>query len=330
MHATIYKKHYAIIKRKKGGGQLDIKQMKYFIEIVRQGGMTRAAETLYIAQPTISKAIKELESEIGEPLFDRTRRQLLLTDVGEVFYHKAVEILKLYESLPNETSSLLGLEKGYISIGISALMDMERLVQVLGQFHQQYPNVVFNLDENGGKTIENQVRNNDIHLGLTSLPVDSKLFDSFPLYKGEFQVVMHHTHPLAQKENVTFKDLKDEDFIMFNEDFYINDKIIALTRQAGFVPHIVSKISQWQFIEHLITAKMGISILPDNIVRIISRNPEIRVLSIDDSTVDWTMGVIWRKDVYLNHATQTFLDYLNIQLPLTTVHENHSIDKSND
>ncbi|WP_447560535.1 LysR substrate-binding domain-containing protein, partial [Staphylococcus aureus] len=92
----------------------------------------------------------------------------------------------------------------------------------------------------------------------------------------------------------------------------------------------VSKISQWQFIEHLITAKMGISILPDNIVRIISRNPEIRVLSIDDSTVDWTMGVIWRKDVYLNHATQTFLDYLNIQLPLTTVPENHSIDKSND
>lgn len=75
---------------------------------------------------------------------------------------------------------------------------------------------------------------------------------------------------------------------------------------------------------------MGISILPDNIVRIISRNPEIRVLSIDDSTVDWTMGVIWRKDVYLNHATQTFLDYLNIQLPLTTVPENHSIDKSND
>nr|WP_244969405.1 LysR family transcriptional regulator [Staphylococcus coagulans] len=255
--------------------------MKYFVEVVRQGGITRAAETLYIAQPTMSKAIKELESEIGQPLFDRTRRQLLLTDVGEVFYHKAVEIIKLYESFPNEISSLLGLEKGYIS----ALIDMERLVQVLAQFHQQYPNVVFNLDENGGKTIENQVRNNEIHLGLTSLPVDSKMFDSFPLYSEEFKVVMHHTHPLAQQQTVAFKALNDEDFIMFNEDFYINDKIIALTRQAGFVPYIVSKISQWQFIEHLITAKMGISILPNNIVRLISENPEIRVLSIEDSTV---------------------------------------------
>lgn len=65
--------------------------MKYFIEIVRQGGMTRAAETLYIAQPTISKAIKELESEIGEPLFDRTRRQLLLTDVGKCFTIKRLK-----------------------------------------------------------------------------------------------------------------------------------------------------------------------------------------------------------------------------------------------
>ncbi len=267
------------------GYRLDIKQMKYFVEVVRQEGMTRAAETLYIAQPTMSKAIKELESEIGQPLFDRTRRQLLLTDVGEVFYHKAVEIIKLYESLPNEISSLLGLEKGYISIGISALIDMERLVQVLAQFHQQYPNVVFNLDENGGKTIENQVRNNEIHLGLTSLPVDSKMFDSFPLYSEEFKVIMHHTHPLAQQQTVAFKALKDKDFIMFNEDFYINDKIIALTRQAGFVTHIVSKISQWQFIEHLITAKMGISILPNNIVRLISENPEIRVLSIEDNTV---------------------------------------------
>lgn len=286
--------------------------MTYFVEIVKQGGMTRAAEALYIAQPTISKAIKELEHELGNALFDRSKRQLTLTDVGEVFYEKSLEILNLYGNLPNEISSVLGVEQGHITIGLSAIMDMERFSRVLGTFHQKYPSVTFNLIENGGKTIETQIRKGDINIGVTSLPVDNMQFDSFPLYSEKFQVVAHSSHPLAQQQTVEISALKDEDFILFNEDFYLNDKIIAAARKVGFVPNIVSKISQWHFIEHLLSAKMGISILPENIVNIISQNQNISVLHLSDAELQWEMGVIWKKDVYLNHATQTFLDYLNI------------------
>lgn len=291
---------------------MDIKQMTYFVEIVKQGGMTRAAEALYIAQPTISKAIKELEHELGNALFDRSKRQLTLTDVGEVFYEKSLEILNLYGNLPNEISSVLGVEQGHITIGLSAIMDMERFSRVLGTFHQKYPSVTFNLIENGGKTIETQIRKGDINIGVTSLPVDNMQFDSFPLYSEKFQVVAHSSHPLAQQQTVEISALKDEDFILFNEDFYLNDKIIAAARKVGFVPNIVSKISQWHFIEHLLSAKMGISILPENIANIISQNQNISVLQLSDAELQWEMGVIWKKDVYLNHATQTFLDYLNI------------------
>ncbi|REH86985.1 cidABC operon transcriptional activator CidR [Staphylococcus felis] len=291
---------------------MDIKQMTYFVEIVKQGGMTRAAEALYIAQPTISKAIKELEHELGNALFDRSKRQLTLTDVGEVFYEKSLEILNLYGNLPNEISSVLGVEQGHITIGLSAIMDMERFSRVLGTFHQKYPSVTFNLIENGGKTIETQIRKGDINIGVTSLPVDNMQFDAFPLYSEKFQVVAHSSHPLAQQQTVEISALKDEDFILFNEDFYLNDKIIAAARKVGFVPNIVSKISQWHFIEHLLSAKMGISILPENIVNIISQNQNISVLQLSDAELQWEMGVIWKKDVYLNHATQTFLDYLNI------------------
>lgn len=286
--------------------------MTYFVEIVKQGGMTRAAEALYIAQSTISKAIKELEHELGNALFDRSKRQLTLTDVGEVFYEKSLEILNLYGNLPNEISSVLGVEQGHITIGLSAIMDMERFSRVLGTFHQKYPSVTFNLIENGGKTIETQIRKGDINIGVTSLPVDNMQFDSFPLYSEKFQVVAHSSHPLAQQQTVEISALKDEDFILFNEDFYLNDKIIAAARKVGFVPNIVSKISQWHFIEHLLSAKMGISILPENIVNIISQNQNISVLQLSDAELQWEMGVIWKKDVYLNHATQTFLDYLNI------------------
>ncbi|UXR78188.1 MULTISPECIES: LysR family transcriptional regulator [unclassified Staphylococcus] len=296
---------------------MDIKQMTYFVEVVKQGGMTRAAETLYIAQPTISKAIKELETELGEPLFDRTKRQLSLTDVGRVFFDKASEILLLYENLPSAIQSILGVETGHISIALSAIMDMPRFTEVLGLFHQRYPNVTFNLVENGGKTIEAKVFNGDINLGVTSLPVDSTRFDAFPLYAERFQVVVHRSHRLAQREIVSLTDLQNEDFILFNEDFYLNDRIIAATRKAGFVPNIVSRISQWHFIEHLLIAKMGISILPETICRIIHQNDEVRVIQLQDEMLHWEMGVIWKKGTPLNHAAKTFLDYLNIHLPLT-------------
>ena len=296
---------------------MDIKQMTYFVEVVKQGGMTRAAQTLYIAQPTISKAIKELEAELGEPLFDRTKRQLSLTDVGRVFYDKAAEILLLYRNLPNEIQSIVGVETGHITIGLSAIMDMARFTEVLGLFHQEYPNVTFSLIENGGKTIEAQIHNGDINLGVTSLPVDSTRFDAFPLYEERFEVIMHRSHRLAHKEKISLLELQNEDFILFNEDFYLNDRIIEASRKAGFVPNIVSRISQWHFIEHLLTAKMGISILPETIGRIIRQNEDIRVIELQDETLHWEMGVIWKKDTPLNHATETFLDYVNIHLPLT-------------
>lgn len=72
---------------------VDIKHMKYFIEVVKQGGMTNASKSLYIAQPTISKAIKDIENEMGTPLFDRSKRHLILTDAGQIFFMRKVKKL---------------------------------------------------------------------------------------------------------------------------------------------------------------------------------------------------------------------------------------------
>src|SRR5699024_8907247 len=150
---------------------MDIKHMKYFVEVVNQHGMTNASKSLYIAQPTISKAIKDIEKELDMPLFDRSKRQLVLTDAGSVFYHKTKEI-----------NSLLGLETGHISIGLSAVMNMNKFIHILVEFHQQYPNVTYNLVENGGKMIEHQLINDEIDIGITTLPVDQSIFHSLPLY----------------------------------------------------------------------------------------------------------------------------------------------------
>ncbi|MDG0822814.1 MAG: LysR substrate-binding domain-containing protein [Staphylococcus equorum] len=291
---------------------MDIKQMKYFVEVVNQNSMTNASKSLYIAQPTISKAIKDLEKELNMTLFDRSKRQLALTDAGRVFYQKSKEILTLYNDLPREVNSLLGLETGHISIGLSAVMNMNKFIHILGEFHQKYPNVTYNLVENGGKMIETQLIKDELDIGITTIPVDQSIFHSVLLYEEELKLVLNKEHRLANYEQVDMSMLKDEDFILFNEDFYLNDKIIESAKNSGFVPNTISKISQWNFIENLLSAHLGVSILPENIVNLLDGN--FKSIKIDDPAMRWELGVIWKRDKYLSHATKKWIEFMKQRL----------------
>lgn len=291
---------------------MDIKHMKYFVEVVDQKGMTNASKSLYIAQPTISKAIKDLEKELNMTFFDRSKRQLVLTDAGKVFYKKCKEILTLYKDLPKEINSLLGLETGHISIGLSAVMNMNKFIHILGEFHQEYPNVTYNLVEKGGKMIETQLINDEIDIGITTIPVDQDIFHSIPLYQEDLKLVVNKEHRLADREQINMAMLKDEDFILFNEDFYLNDKIIEAAKNAGYVPKTISKISQWNFIENLLSAHLGVSILPENIVNLLDGN--FKNITIDDPGMRWELGVIWKRDKYLSHATRKWIEFMKERL----------------
>ncbi|WP_436854388.1 cidABC operon transcriptional activator CidR [Staphylococcus caeli] len=291
---------------------MDIKHMKYFVAVVDQNGMTNASKHLYIAQPTISKAIKDLEDTLNMPLFDRSKRQLVLTDAGSVFYRKCKEILTLYNDLPKEINSLLGLETGHISIGLSAVMNMNKFIQILGEFHQKYPNVTYNLVENGGKIIETQLINDEIDIGITTLPVDQTIFHSITLYQEDLKLVLNKEHHLANIEKIDMSMLKDEDFILFNEDFYLNDKIIEAAKNAGYLPNTVSKISQWNFIENLLNAHLGVSILPENIVNLLDSHFVHKKL--EDPGMRWELGVVWKRDKYLSHATRQWIDFMKQRL----------------
>lgn len=286
--------------------------MKYFVEVVKQGGMTNASKSLYIAQPTISKAIKDIEAEMAVPLFDRSKRNLVLTDAGKIFFNKCKEIISLYDNLPTEINSLYGLETGHINISMSAVMSMRKFIGILGDFHQLYPNITYNLIESGGKTIENLILNDEVDIGVTTLPVDHHLFESISLNKEDLRVVLHREHPLAYKTKIKMEELAEENFILFNEDFYLNDKIIENAKNAGFVPNMASQISQWNVIENLIINKLGITILPATISELL--NDDVKMIQLENANTEWELGVVWKKDKRLSHATNKWIEFLKEKL----------------
>ena len=286
--------------------------MKYFVEVVKQGGMTKASKSLYIAQPTISKAIKDIEAEMAVPLFDRSKRNLVLTDAGKIFFNKCKEIISLYDNLPTEINSLYGLETGHINISMSAVMSMRKFIGVLGDFHQLYPNITYNLIESGGKTTENLILNDEVDIGVTTLPVDHHLFESISLNKEDLRVVLYREHPLAYKTKIKMEELAEENFILFNEDFYLNDKIIENAKNAGVVPNMASQISQWNVIENLIINKLGITILPATISELL--NDDVKMIQLENANTEWELGVVWKKDKRLSHATNKWIEFLKEKL----------------
>lgn len=130
---------------------MDIRHLQYFLEVARQQSFTKAAEVLYITQPTISKTVKSLEEELGITLLDRYGKKVELTDAGHVFFRQALEIEKSFRSLSSELDDLMNLKKGHLRIGLPPMVGSSFFPMIIGEFHKAYPQVTIQLFEDGAK-----------------------------------------------------------------------------------------------------------------------------------------------------------------------------------
>lgn len=293
---------------------MEIKQIKYFVEVVRQGGMTQASEHLYIAQSTISKAIKNIENEYDITLFDRSQKQIKLTDIGQTFYDNSLEFLALFEKLSLEMNDVVNVQKGHIKIGLSPMMNVQMFTNALNQFHKLYPNVTYEVIEGGGKIVENLTANDDVDIGITTLPVDHSLFHSVSLYNEELLLVVSNDHHLSDMEKVDLAELKNEEFVLFHDDYYLKDQIIENCKRIGFYPKTVANISQISFIANMIQQGIGISIVPESLVRLMGDN--VTSIQLENVELSWHLGTIWRKDAYLNYVTRQWIDFISTLQPV--------------
>ncbi|RIL51143.1 LysR family transcriptional regulator [Staphylococcus equorum] len=287
---------------------MELRHMQYFVEVVKQKSMTKAAAKLFITQPTISNTIRLLEKELEVTLFNRYKNQIYLTDAGEAFFFQCKEMLKMYENIPNELSNLLELKSGHLKIGIPTIINIRRLIKLISQFHDSYPNVTFQLFENGSKKIENDIYYGDLDMGITVLPTNHKIFSTFTFLEEKLKLVVHKDHPLSDKDTIDIEDLEHQEFILFNSDFYLNDKIKNTCRNYGFNPNIIFETTQWSFIEEMLINNMGICILPEGILDLLDKY--LKAISINEPSMKWELAIIWRKDIIVDSLTKNWIKFI--------------------
>ncbi|OWY39862.1 LysR family transcriptional regulator [Xenophilus sp. AP218F] len=285
---------------------MDIRALRYFVELVKRHSFTKAAEALFVTQPTISKMVKQLEEELGMPLILRDGRSFHLTDAGRVTYERGMDVLSAMNQLKHELSDLAGLSSGELVVGLPPMVGVAFFAPVVSHFRQRYPNIELKMVEDGALAIENSVKSGELEIGVAVLPVDGQLFDQYSVVRDPLCLVAPAGSRWRGLGVVQLSDIADEPIVLYPEDFTLAHRVADAFRELGKAPNIVGRSAHWDFIVELVGARLGVTLLPLSIVERLDRQA-YDVIPIYHPKLVWHLALIWQRGGYLSHAARAWL-----------------------
>ena len=194
---------------------MEIRVLRYFLTVVREESITKAAEVLHITQPTLSRQLAQMEEEIGVKLFDRGTRKIKLTNEGILLRRRAEEILQLVDKTEKELVEQEEQVEGKISIGCGEIASVQLLPELFRNFHQKHPRVTFDIFTATADLVKEQMDKGLLDLGLLLEPIDMEKYDFIRMdMKEKWVVLMPPNDPLAEKEFITASDLSELPLIL--------------------------------------------------------------------------------------------------------------------
>ena len=283
---------------------MELRTLRAFVEVVRQGGFTQAGKKVFATQSTISKAIKQLEDEIGVPLLDRVGHRSRPTAAGEIVYQRAIRMLTERDDLIAELDELRGLKRGTLKLGLPPVGSSTLFAPLFAVYRNRYPGVEIRLVEHGSDRLEELVGSGEIELAGSLLPV-SEDFQWQEVRREPLTVLVSANHELARRRTLNLPALRNLPFILFESGFVLNRIILDACGRHGFEPAIVGRSSQIDFIVELAAAGLGIAFLPRMIAEQ-RKHPSVKRIPLSEPGTDWHMAMIWRRGGFLSHAAKAW------------------------
>lgn len=287
---------------------MDLLQLKYFQVVAQLEHMTRAAERLSLAQPSLSQSIAKLEEELGVPLFDRQGRRIHLNQFGRVFLKRVERIFLELDEGKREVADLAGLEQGAIALAVAST---QPLPELLSGFLARYPRVRFRLfQQHSLATVVQQLERGEIDLCISSPPIERPGITWVPLLKEEIFLLVPAGHPLAGRGSIRLIEAAHEPFIGLKPGHGLRDLMDELCNRAGFVPNVAFEGDETATIRGLVTAGLGVTFLA---AQTLSRWPveqPMVPLRIEEPVCQRTIGLAWVEDRYFSEAARRFQQFV--------------------
>lgn len=274
------------------------------MKVVELGSLTKAADVMGFTQSAVSHTINSLEEEFGFLLLTRSRSGVKLTVNGEQMLKTIREILKWNEHLEQEIASIHGIEIGTIHIGTFTSVSVHWLPGIIKDFQQDYPNIDFIIMEGNYRQIEDWIVEGKIDCGFLSLPTRD-MFDVIPLQKDQMLAILPADHPLSTQSVLTLSQLEKEPFIMPSKGS--DDDINRVLEKALIKPDIKFKVGDDYAIMAMVEKGLGISILPELVLRGQQRN--IRIIELEKPRYR-SLGIAVNSMRHISPAVRRFLNYV--------------------
>ncbi|MCM3240848.1 LysR family transcriptional regulator [Heyndrickxia oleronia] len=274
---------------------MELRQIIYFIEVAKREHVTRAAETLHVAQSAISRQIALLESELGTPLFEREGRNVKLTHMGKVFLEHAERIVIEMDKAKERVEEFLNPEKGVIHLGFSSSLSVHTFTRVFTQFREEHPNLHFQLLQGTKKYLMQKIEKGDIDIAfIAPVVTDHPIVKGDTFFTEKLLLLLPENHYLCSEPIVRIGQLAGERFVTFRSDSSIRRTIDKACNQAGFEPIIAFEGEDMDTIKGLVSAGLGIGILPE-LAFSYNLPKDVRTVEIEDPAFIRSVGVITPK-----------------------------------
>lgn len=283
---------------------MDLLSLRYFQVVARREHITNAAEELRVAQPSVSRTISRLETELGVPLFDRRGRRVRLNRYGTAFLRRVDRALGELADARRELADAAELDPGCLAISSETLLT---LAGPLATFRAEQPQIEVQLYQASEATMTRQLRAREVDLCAASQPLSGPRLGSVQLVDEEVLLAVPPSHPLASRERVEVADLADEPFITVRPGHWLRALLEKLFADAGLTPRLTCESDEPAALLQLVSVGLGITLIPAMGHRA-SLGAQVAWVHLDSPSNRRTLDLVWRTDTYLPRAAQLFRD----------------------
>lgn len=301
---------------------MNIKDLEYFQMVCRQKSITKAAHGLYLTPQGLSKIIKNIESELGTTLLNRTASGISLTKSGEYLYGQLTDFLGSYHKICSEIRCIEQQEKHEIDLlsayGILRLVTPE----CIADFREKYPDILLTYREYPDRQVEQKFLEGEGNVAFTVGNSSRKYMDATFMEKFEIKLLVNKEHPLSQKERVKISDLKGERLYIESAEFHIHHLIADRCRAAGFEPLIAFETSGFSLCHKMVQQNKGISVTVDFIFEDMQQS-NLVMIPFEDGPYEWETYMLTRKGSVPNPDIVLFHNH--VMKWLKKIAENHMV-----
>lgn len=285
---------------------MDINQLEVLVTVAQEQSFSRAAKALHRTQPAVSQAIRRLELELGEPLFDRSSKDGSLTAAGRVLHEFAQQMLNLRQGAHTAIKELKDLHRGKLLLSANEYTVMY-LLPVLRVFRARHPHIKVEVKRGLASRIPSEILGREFEIGVVSYKPSDSSIASVPVMTDELALIVAPDHPLAHKDVVSVKELGAESFIAHNVSSPYREKVVSTFAKYKTPLNISMEMPTLEAIKRLVEQGMGVALVPRLTAQIEIARKQVVALTVREMRLERGIHLIYRKGATLSHAARAFL-----------------------